>query len=86
MKERDDAALKALSKLRRKSQDNPTLVNEYLEIKASILLENTFAREHFPNLTGFKLHAAQVCVSYCGGEIEAYFITVLLLLHQLGTL
>lgn len=81
MKERDDAALGSLSKLRRKSRDNPTLVNEYLEIKASILLENTFAREHFPNLSGFKLHAAQVCHTLAGEEIGAYFIIVFLLLH-----
>ncbi|XHG09325.1 hypothetical protein AWENTII_012394 [Aspergillus wentii] len=59
MKERDDDALKALSRLRRQARDAPTLLNEYLEIKASIMLENTFARENFPNLSGVKLHAAQ---------------------------
>lgn len=36
-------------------------LNEYLEIKASIMLESTFAKEHFPNLSGYKLHVAQVC-------------------------
>ncbi|KAE8374402.1 general substrate transporter [Aspergillus bertholletiae] len=59
MKERDDEALTALSKLRRQTRDSPTLVNEYLEIKASIMLENTFARDHFPGLSGLRLHAAQ---------------------------
>ncbi|KAJ5766854.1 uncharacterized protein N7511_004470 [Penicillium nucicola] len=59
MKERDDESLVALSKLRRQSRDSPVLLNEYLEIKASIMLENTFAREHFPNLSGYKLHVAQ---------------------------
>ncbi|KAF4222678.1 hypothetical protein CNMCM8980_007840 [Aspergillus fumigatiaffinis] len=59
MKERYDDALRSLSKLRRKARDCPELVNEYLEIKASILLENTFAREHFPNMSGLRLHAAQ---------------------------
>ncbi|KAJ5119901.1 hypothetical protein N7448_010570 [Penicillium atrosanguineum] len=59
MKERDEECLDALSRLRRQSRDSPTLQNEYLEIRASIMLENTFAREHFPNMTGFKLHAAQ---------------------------
>ncbi|KAG2006491.1 hypothetical protein GB937_008639 [Aspergillus fischeri] len=59
MKERYDDALRSLSKLRRKARDCPELVNEYLEIKASILLENSFAREHFPNMSGIRLHAAQ---------------------------
>lgn len=62
MKERDDECLTALSRLRRQSRDSPALQNEYLEIRASVMLENTFAREHFPNLSGFKLHAAQVCL------------------------
>jgi hypothetical protein len=63
MKERDDESLNALSRLRRQSRDSPVLLNEYLEIKASIMLENTFAREHFPNLSGFKLHIAQVWIT-----------------------
>lgn len=62
MKERDDDSLNALSKLRRLSRDSPVILNEYLEIKASIMLENTFAKDHFPNLSGFKLHVAQVRV------------------------
>ena len=61
MKERDEDSLKALSRLRRKPIDSAPLQNEYLEIRASIMLENTFVRENFPNLSGFKLHAAQVC-------------------------
>lgn len=59
MKERDDDALNALSRLRRQLRDSPVLQSEYLEIRASIMLENTFAREHFPNLDGVKLHIAQ---------------------------
>ncbi|KAJ5915151.1 hypothetical protein N7454_011263 [Penicillium verhagenii] len=59
MKERDDDSLAALSRLRRQSIDDPILQNEYLEIKASIMLENSFAKEHFPSLSGFKLHIAQ---------------------------
>ncbi|GAT28198.1 MFS sugar transporter [Aspergillus luchuensis] len=59
MKERDDEALQALSRLRRQSTSNSDLTNEYLEIKASIMLENSFARERYPNLSGFRLHAAQ---------------------------
>ncbi|KAJ5692397.1 hypothetical protein N7462_001820 [Penicillium macrosclerotiorum] len=59
MKERDNESIAALSRLRRQSCDSPALQNEFLEIRASIMLENTFAREHFPNLSGFKLHMAQ---------------------------
>ncbi|CAG8893963.1 unnamed protein product [Penicillium nalgiovense] len=59
MKERDDDSLHALSSLRRQDRDSPVLLNEYLEIKASIMLENSFARDNFPNLSGYKLHAAQ---------------------------
>lgn len=62
MKERDDDSLTALSRLRRQARDSQALQNEYLEIRASIMLENTFAKENFPNLSGFRLHAAQVCV------------------------
>jgi hypothetical protein len=60
MKDRDDDALATLSKLRRQAIDDPPLVAEYLEIKASVLLENSFAKENFGGLTGVKLHAAQV--------------------------
>lgn len=63
MKERDDDSLVALSRLRRLPRDSPILQNEYLEVRASIMLENSFARENFPNLSGVKLHVAQVCVS-----------------------
>ena len=68
MKERDDKSLKALSRLRRQSRDSLTLQNEYLEIRASIMLENTFARENFPNKSGFKLHVAQVCHASFGAS------------------
>jgi hypothetical protein len=70
MKERDDESLTALSRLRRQDRSSPALQNEYLEIRASIMLENTFAREHFPNLSGFRLHAAQVCISFCCSFIQ----------------
>lgn len=77
MKERDDDAMKALSKLRRQAPDSPVLVNEYLEIKASIMLENTFARERYPNLSGFKLHAAQVSPSHTGSWTELILYSIL---------
>ncbi|KAL4759429.1 sugar porter family MFS transporter [Aspergillus foveolatus] len=59
MRERDDEALSALSRLRRQARDAPVLRNEYLEIRASIMLESSFERENFPNLSGIRLHATQ---------------------------
>jgi hypothetical protein len=60
MRERDDDALATLSKLRRLPRDEPMIVTEYLEIKASIMLENSFAKEKWPELSGVRLHIAQV--------------------------
>lgn len=60
MKERDDDALKALTRLRRQPRDSLSLQNEYLEIRASVMLENAFAKDNFPNLSGYKLDLAQV--------------------------
>ncbi|KAL4999855.1 general substrate transporter [Aspergillus recurvatus] len=59
MQERDHEALSALSRLRRQDRDAPGLKNEYLEIRASIMLENGFARDKFPTLSGTRLHVAQ---------------------------
>lgn len=70
MKERDDEALSALSRLRRQPRDSTPLQNEYLEIRASIMLENTFARDSFPNLSGVKLHTAQVRLWPCFEESD----------------
>jgi hypothetical protein len=64
MKERDDEALVSLSRLRRKDRDCTSLQGEYLEVRASIMLENSFARQNFPNLSGVRLHAAQVRASF----------------------
>ncbi|RDW68851.1 uncharacterized protein DSM5745_08611 [Aspergillus mulundensis] len=58
MTERDDEALSSLSRLRRQATDSSALRSEYLEIRASIMLENSFAREKFPGLSGVRLHAA----------------------------
>jgi hypothetical protein len=60
LQERDEEAFRALSKLRRLPADHPTIVSEALDIKASILLEGTFTRDHYNNASGLKLHAAQV--------------------------
>lgn len=63
MQERDENAFKALSKLRRLPADNPSLVAEALDIRASIMLENTYVRDNYAGLSGFRLHAAQVSSS-----------------------
>ncbi|KAG5295672.1 sugar transporter [Histoplasma capsulatum G186AR] len=59
MKDRDEDALATLGKLRRQPTDDPTLVAEYLEIKASVIVENTFAAQKYAGMSGAKLHAAQ---------------------------
>lgn len=86
MKERDEDCLAALSRLRRQSSDSPIIQNEYLEIRASVMLENTFAREHFPNLSGFKLHAAQVCVFQLTYFASTHVSTVSVFLDNVGSL
>jgi MFS family permease len=58
--EREGEAFKTLSRLRALPLDHPDIVAEVLDIKASILLENSFVQEHYPGLSGVKLHAAQV--------------------------
>ncbi|KAL1957576.1 hypothetical protein VTO42DRAFT_5687 [Malbranchea cinnamomea] len=59
MKDRDDDAQQTLARLRRIPIDHPALVAEYLEIKASVILENSFAKEHFKDMSGVRLHTAQ---------------------------
>ncbi|EFE43024.1 MFS monosaccharide transporter, putative [Trichophyton verrucosum HKI 0517] len=60
MKDREEEGRKSLATLRQKPIDHPSIETEFLEIKASVILENTFAKEKFANLSGVKLHAAQV--------------------------
>ncbi|KAG4440613.1 hypothetical protein IFR05_003930, partial [Cadophora sp. M221] len=59
MRERDEEAMATLSRLRRKPADHPSIVAESLEIKATILLENTYIRDHYAGLSGMRLHLAQ---------------------------
>ncbi|KKZ64080.1 MFS transporter, SP family, sugar:H+ symporter [[Emmonsia] crescens] len=59
MKDRDEDALVTLGKLRRQSTNHPALIAEYLEIKASVIVENTFATENYAGIKGMRLHAAQ---------------------------
>jgi hypothetical protein len=60
MQERDEEAFAALSKLRRLPADHPSLVAEALDVRATIMLENTFVRENYAGYSGMKVHAAQV--------------------------
>ncbi|EZF36078.1 MFS glucose transporter [Trichophyton mentagrophytes] len=59
MKDREEEGRQSLATLRQKPIDHPSIETEFLEIKASVILENTFAKEKFANLSGVKLHAAQ---------------------------
>jgi len=62
VQERDEEAFQTLSKLRRLAPEHPDIVAEVLDIKAAIMLESSYVREHYAGLTGFKLHVAQVYV------------------------
>ncbi|KAL2060309.1 hypothetical protein VTL71DRAFT_9704 [Oculimacula yallundae] len=59
VKERDEEAFQTLSKLRRLAPDHPEIVAEVLDIKAAIMLENSYVQENYAGLSGVKLHAAQ---------------------------
>lgn len=60
MHERDDEAIATLCRLRRKTaRDDPDVIKEYLEIKAQIMLENSFAKDKWPELSGVRLEIAQ---------------------------
>ncbi|KLJ11491.1 MFS transporter, SP family, sugar:H+ symporter [Blastomyces silverae] len=59
MEDRDEDALATLETLRRQHADDPNLVAEFLEIKASVIVENTFAADNYADMSGVKLHAAQ---------------------------
>lgn len=61
-RERDEEAYKVLAKLRGLSADHPYVVAEVLDIKASIMLENAFVRDHYAGLFGIRLQVAQVGV------------------------
>jgi MFS family permease len=59
MKDRDEEAISTLALLRQCAPDHPSIISESLEIKASILLENTYIRDHFAGLSGIRLQVAQ---------------------------
>lgn len=60
IQERDEEAFQTLSKLRRLAPEHPNVVAEVLDIKAAIMLENSYVKEHYAGLSGAKLHMAQV--------------------------
>lgn len=59
MKRRDDAALAALSKIRRVDIDTEILRSEYLAVKAEVLFEEDFANQHYPGKSGLRLAMSQ---------------------------
>ena len=59
MKGRDDAALTALSKLRRAHVDTDLLRTEFLAIKAEVLFEESYVADHYPGKSGPRLSLAQ---------------------------
>lgn len=62
VQEREEEAYQILSKLRRLAPDHPDVVAEVLDIKAAIMLESSYVKEHYAGLTGLRLHAAQVLI------------------------
>ncbi|KFY61242.1 hypothetical protein V496_05117 [Pseudogymnoascus sp. VKM F-4515 (FW-2607)] len=59
MQDREEEGIATLARLRRKPADHPSVIAESLEIKATILLENTYIRENYPGMSGLRLDAAQ---------------------------
>lgn len=59
LQERDEEAIATLSRIRGQPADHPSVVAESLEIRANILLENSYVQENFRGLSGVRLHAAQ---------------------------
>ncbi|KAH8658116.1 D-xylose-proton symporter [Xylariales sp. PMI_506] len=59
MRQQEDKALKALAQVRRVPADSESLRTEYLAIKAEVLFEEVYAREHFPGKSGVSLYLAQ---------------------------
>ncbi|KAH8803545.1 general substrate transporter [Xylogone sp. PMI_703] len=59
MQERDEEAMATLARLRRQPAEHPSVVSEALEIRAALLLENSYVKDHYSGLSGNRLHAAQ---------------------------
>jgi MFS family permease len=59
MQDREEEGIATLARLRRKPADHPSVIAESLEIKATILLENTYIRENYSGMSGLRLDAAQ---------------------------
>ncbi|KAL2128543.1 hypothetical protein VTI74DRAFT_9041 [Chaetomium olivicolor] len=59
MRDNEEKALAALTRLRRAKPQDEALRREYLEIKAEVLFEESVARDKFPGKTGVALWLAQ---------------------------
>ncbi|KAK7725745.1 hypothetical protein SLS57_003811 [Botryosphaeria dothidea] len=59
MRQQEDQALNALSRIRRIHVDSNELCREYLAIKAEVLFQESYARDNYPGKTGVSLYLAQ---------------------------
>ena len=59
--DRDEEAIATLAKLRRLPTDDPVLVAEYVEIRAEVIVEQQFIKDHYPKASPVQLQAYQVC-------------------------
>lgn len=59
MHKQEEKALRALSVIRQSDIESPALCREFLAIKAEVLFEESYARDHYPGRTGVSLYVAQ---------------------------
>lgn len=59
MKQKDEQALSALSRIRRVHLDTESLRIEFLAIKAEVLFEESYAHDHWPGQKGIRLALSQ---------------------------
>lgn len=59
MRQQEDKALHALSRIRCVDIESEDLCREYLAIKAEVLFEESYARDKYPGKTGVSLYVAQ---------------------------
>lgn len=59
MHKQEEKALRALSIIRQSDIESPALCREFLAIKAEVLFEESYARDHYPGKSGISLYVAQ---------------------------
>lgn len=58
MRDKEEAGIKALARVRRTSAEDEMVQKEYLAIKAEVIFEESFNREKFPGKSGLSLYLA----------------------------